>query len=285
MDSGVDFLSPFYFFRQISFEIDCFKNMFSARFRLTKTFYSYVLTSYFNRYFAIVHPLKDRTRNKKRTTCWALIIIWLLSMALALPFAIKTTLKVVPLNIEENGVVTKRELSFLDTKMDINNFRIYYLTLFISLHIVPFVSMAALYTRIAWQLWKRSKDLTAQTHNNPTEGTKNTPRMSERNRRRTTKMVIAVLLAFFICFFPFHIYYLTILLGDGYKTPDPTTTLVLRLLLILNAAVNPIIYNLLSENFRAAFRAMCACGTRENRGSSVASLEDGLRSIGNSGYN
>ena len=74
-------------------------------------------------------------------------------------------------------------------------------------------------------------------------------------------------------------------MGDGYKTPDPTTTLVLRLLLILNAAVNPIIYNLLSENFRAAFRAMCACGTRENRGSSVASLEDGLRSIGNSGYN
>lgn len=123
---------------------------------------------------------------------------------------------------------------------------------------MPFVSLIIMYVPIAWKLWHPDRQLTDQ----PDTASNDISRMTERNRRRTTIMVIAVLLAFFVCFFPFHIYFLIQLFSENFESKPTTESSVLRVILMLNAAINPIIYNLLSENFRAAFRGIFACFLR-----------------------
>lgn len=182
-------------------------------------------------------------------------MIWLFSTAFAFPFFVGTKLKVVQLHVKENDKVVLRELTFLDEVMDIEKFKIYYTIIFVGLHVVPFASLFVMYIRIAWQLWHPDKQLDEQP-----EGAR--ARMCERTRRRTTLMVIAVLVAFFVCFFPFHIYYITQIFQENYEQKPTTETAVLRVILVLNTAVNPIIYNLLSEKFRVGFRGIFACCTR-----------------------
>ena len=157
--------------------------------------------------------------------------------------------------MKENGKVAVRELTFLDVDMDIEKFKVYYMILFVGLHVVPFSSLVVMYIRIAWQLWHPDKQLDEQP-----EAAR--ARMYQQTRRRTTIMVIAVLVAFFVCFFPFHIYFITQLFQENYERKPTTETAVLRVVLLLNAAVNPIIYNLLSEKFRTGFRNIFACCTR-----------------------
>ena len=232
------------------------------------------------RYFVIIHPLKDRIRNKNRTTFLALVLIWFCSTAFALPFAIGTKIEVSPLHVKESGQVTVQDITFLDLKMDLDKFKIYYMCLFVGLHVVPFVSLVIMYVRIAWKLWHPDRRLTEQPGG---VGENETAlRISERNRRKTTIMVIAVLIAFFVCFFPFHIYFITQLFKDDYEAKATTETSVLRVILLLNAAINPFIYNLLSENFRAGFRALFACCLPVKTESRVGGASmDTLQSVGN----
>ena len=233
----------------------------------------------FERYFAIVHPLKSRTRNtKNRTIILAIGAIWLCSAAFAAPFAIATKTVAFPLPVEENGQITVQDITFLNTDMDIGKFKIYYTSIFIGLHVVPFVSLGIMYTTIAWKLWHPDKQLSDQFDS--AGGKETASHMSERNRRKTTIMVIAVLLAFFVCFFPFHIYFISEIFKDDYEYESTTETSVLRVCLILNAAINPVIYNLLSENFRSGFRKIfgsCWCIKHEVNASSV----DTIQAVGN----
>ena len=162
---------------------------------------------------------------------------------------------VVPLHVKENGKITLRELTFLDLDMDVDTFKIYYVIVFVVLHVVPFASLIIMYIRISWKLWHPDKQL-----DEGSEGAR--ARMRERTRRRTTVMVIAVLVAFFVCFFPFHIYFIVQLFQDNYQPKSTTETSVMRVVLLLNAALNPIIYNLFSEKFRNGFRRIFACCAR-----------------------
>jgi hypothetical protein len=224
------------------------------------------------RYFAIVHPLRNRTRNiGNRKTILALGAIWLCSLAFAVPFAIGTTTIVVPLHVKENGQITARDLTFLHIDMDVEKFKIYYTTVFVALHVVPFVALGIMYTRIAWKLWHPEKELGEQADG--AGGNEAVSRMSERNRRRTTIMVIAVLAAFFVCFFPFHIYFISEMFKDDFEPRPTVEASILKVCLVLNAAINPIIYNILSENFRSAFRAIFTCCRRVKPKMNVGSVD------------
>lgn len=233
---------------------------------------------YFHRYFAIVHPLKARTRNKSRPTIWPLVVIWTCSTVFALPFFIGITTIVTRHYVKENGQVTLQDITFIDLDIDVDKFRIYYVMIFLGFHVVPFVSLVIMYTRIAWKLWHPDRRLTEQPEGAGGKGT--VSRVSERNRRRTTKMVIAVLIIFFVCFFPFHIYFITHLFSDSYENKPTTNGSVMKLLLVLNAAVNPIVYNILSEKFRAAFRSMLTCCPRATPAMTTTS-SDIMQSSGN----
>lgn len=155
--------------------------------------------------------------------------------------------------------------------MSVEHYQVYYMILFVSLHVFPFVSLGILYTGIAWSLRNSNKrlketDRVGEAANQTASG------MSERNRRKTTLMVIVVLLVFFICFFPFHLYHIINKLFNNFKKEGTLEASFLKIMLSLNAAMNPIIYNFLSESFRAKFRAILSCCQREKPDRSISSM-------------
>ncbi|XP_028396930.1 octopamine receptor 1-like [Dendronephthya gigantea] len=212
----------------------------------------------FERYLAIVYPLKDRVRNKNKARFWMLFTIWVFSVAIASPYFITSTTKTVPLHVRENGKITLRNIKFVDVEMNVLEWRVYYMIMFVCLHVFPFVSLGILYSGIARSIRKPDKRLNetepvGEARNQTVSG------MSERNRRKTTLMVIAILVGFFICYFPFHLLYIINMLFKDVENHRVIIVSSLRIVISLNTALNPIIYSLLSKRFRDKFRAILSC--------------------------
>lgn len=91
------------------------------------------------------------------------------------------------------------------------------------------------------------------------------PELSFKARKQVVLMLGAVVLSFFLCLIPFRIFTLWIII-----VPDEMVKkfglenyynclYFSRIMLYLNSAINPILYNLMSSKFRKGFRKLC-CG-------------------------
>nr|XP_054500712.1 thyrotropin-releasing hormone receptor-like [Agelaius phoeniceus] len=78
------------------------------------------------------------------------------------------------------------------------------------------------------------------------------------SRRQVTKMLAVVVALFAVLWLP----YRTLVVVNSFVDPPYLNTwflLFCRLCIYLNSAINPIIYNLMSQKFRAAFRKLYKC--------------------------
>lgn len=92
---------------------------------------------------------------------------------------------------------------------------------------------------------------------------------SQQNRRQLVAMLIGIIILFFVCLLPFRILALwETVYPDGMLQqigPEPYLNVMFfcRLLIYVNSAGNPIIYNIVSTKFRRAFqkvlRLYCCC--------------------------
>ncbi|XP_033099316.1 5-hydroxytryptamine receptor-like [Anneissia japonica] len=88
---------------------------------------------------------------------------------------------------------------------------------------------------------------------------------------RIVFMLICVVISFFICWLPFRILNLWVLISPTTMIPAVGISgfygivIFARVMIYLNSAINPILYNAISSKFRAAFRAVCCGKPRNNR--------------------
>ncbi|ETE70055.1 Thyrotropin-releasing hormone receptor, partial [Ophiophagus hannah] len=78
------------------------------------------------------------------------------------------------------------------------------------------------------------------------------------SRKQVTKMLAVVVILFALLWMP----YRTLVVVNSFMDPPYLNSwfvLFCRLCIYLNSAVNPVIYNLMSQKFRAAFRKLCKC--------------------------
>ncbi|XP_001509314.1 thyrotropin-releasing hormone receptor-like [Ornithorhynchus anatinus] len=78
------------------------------------------------------------------------------------------------------------------------------------------------------------------------------------SRKQVTKMLVVVVVLFALLWTP----YRTLVLVNSFVDHpylDPWFILFCRICIYTNSAINPIIYNLMSQKFRAAFRRLCKC--------------------------
>lgn len=91
------------------------------------------------------------------------------------------------------------------------------------------------------------------------------PEQSQRARKQVVFMLGAVVLSFFLCLLPFRILTLLVILVSedhwkSFKMEHYYNVLYFcRVMLYLNSAVNPILYNLMSSKFRKGFRKVYCC--------------------------
>ena len=147
--------------------------------------------------------------------------------------------------------------------MTTDQVKTYNVLVFIIINVIPIIFLSFFYTAIVYKLWHPDQMLTNEISAQPKH--QKSKNFVEKTRRKTTLMLLTVIMVFFFCMFPQNVLNLVLTFRD-LKEFDLNllrhAVSILRVLLVVNSASNPIIYNFLSEKFRTGFQSIFSCRCR-----------------------
>lgn len=211
------------------------------------------------RYQAVVSPFNFRaSRDSHRRAFLLMIGIWLVGCAIATPQAVViTTLEIPPVTycLEDWSGSGGEEGS-----------RAYIVVIFVVLFAIPLVVICGSYSVIMRKLWQPDNFMAAQSKSQDTrfeeQGSPNKLKIHGANmKRKTTYMLITVIVVFMICMLPFQIlvlvahFRLDLVLSEAFSI----SAKVAVVLATCSMASNPFIYSFFSEKFRRAFADVFKC--------------------------
>ncbi|NXO01446.1 NMBR protein, partial [Rhinopomastus cyanomelas] len=215
-----------------------------------------------DRYKAIVNPMDIQSSSAVLWTCLKAIVIWGISMLLAVPEAVFSELAYI--NDTDNATFT----ACIPYPMtDDMHPKIHSVLIFLVYFLIPLTIISIYYYHIA-------KSLIKSAHNIPGEYSEHCRRQME-TRKRLAKIVLVFVGLFALCWFPNHVLYMY--RSFNYHQIDPSTahmvvTLVARVLSFCNSCVNPFALYFLSESFRRHFNNQLHCRRRAQQERSASYL-------------
>lgn len=236
------------------------------------------------RYIAICHPIRSHTMSKLSRVVKLIFAVWSLGGLCAVPMAIQF------------GVVVQdyrgrliSETAECTIKYPLENA---FASSTFCFFIIPMAIISVLYAMIAIELRKSESPNRLQQTNEAKEPVLNgqngqisfkkpprlkiSSRQSSRSirgtkvssRKAVIKMLFAVVVAFFICWAPFHAQRL---MAIYVRNQTPTAVMVYTVLThisgvtyYVSATINPILYSIMSNKFREAFKTTLAHCCRKN---------------------
>ncbi|KAM6958793.1 thyrotropin-releasing hormone receptor b [Aplochiton taeniatus] len=216
------------------------------------------------RYIAICHPIKAQflctlSRAKK-----IILLVWLFtSIYCVMWFYLSDTEE----HIYENGTIVT-----CGYKVSRHLYMPIYFFDFGIFFVVPLLLATILYGLIARILFlnplpsdskEKNKNGTTNTISAKVTSCKNSRHSSSTasSRRQVTKMLAVVVILFAVLWMPYRtLVVVNSFLDQAYL--DTWFLLFCRSCVYLNSAINPVIYNAMSQKFRAAFRKLCLCGRK-----------------------
>ncbi|XP_060691906.1 neurotensin receptor type 1 [Hemiscyllium ocellatum] len=209
------------------------------------------------RYLAICHPFKAKTLMSTSRTKKLISVIWLLSFLLAIPMIFTMGEKYATTVPDPNDLIctTIVEESTVKTVIQVNAFLSF---------VIPMVIISVLNTIIANQLIAMFKQAAQDGQMCTIEGRQTVLSISvEPSRvqslRHGVKVLRAVVIAFVVCWLPYHIRRLMFCYVPKHLWTDFLYDfyhyfyMVTNVLFYVSSTVNPILYNLVSANFRQDF--------------------------------
>ena len=198
-----------------------------------------------DRFGAVVVPLRSPLITRKLCPFF-IIATWITAMAVLSPFLVA------------NKVVKYRErLMCVSLLMEIfgGTFENYALAVVVVFFYIPFVLVVILYSIILMKL---------KMHAHPGEQSANAEEQRAKRNRNVLKMVIAIVVVFFICLIP----YFSNFVIARFSAPDSSIwfscsfvlyVIVTRYISYTNCAINPIICLIFSSNYRQALKRLVNC--------------------------
>ncbi|NXA14767.1 NMUR2 protein, partial [Sapayoa aenigma] len=202
-----------------------------------------VTTLSVERYIAILHPFRAKLKSTRRRALRTIVVLWVLSVLLALPNT--GTHGIVLQNFPNGTLIPGSATCTVVMPMWIYNC-IVQITSFL-FYVLPMGVISVLYYLMGLRL-KGDESLEVE------EMGVNIQRPS---RKSVTKMLSVLVIVFAICWAPFHIDRLFFSFVVEWTEPLANTFNLIHVVsgvfFYLSSAMNPIIYNLLSQRFRMAF--------------------------------
>lgn len=198
------------------------------------------------RYFAICFPLRAKTVITKSRVKVVICLLWTLALACAAPIFILVSVRY------QNGTDPLQTSECTPTEFahtsGLLNVMLWVSTAYFFL---PVFCLSVFYSLIGRKLWRRGREAI-------------TPNFShrEKSHKQTVKMLAVVIFAFVLCWLPFHIgRYLFSKAFEEWTEQmyliSQYCNLVSCVLFYLSAAINPILYNIMSKKYRvAAFKLL-----------------------------
>ncbi|XP_020910225.1 octopamine receptor 1-like [Exaiptasia diaphana] len=211
-----------------------------------------------DRFIAVVYPMKHYIMSSK--TCKVSILAtWLVGMSIHAVYLYTYEVLVIHgMNLCSSGWYTKfgRELGAIFV-------RNYYLILFFLLAVMPVVVMAVAYTIIIVSLKRQSIPLGDSFSDRQ-------KRQRANREQKILRMAIAIIVTFVILWIPYNVFIFLELFVYNDGAPKPCFLITFHFIAFFcayaNAAVNPCIVFMFSQNFRHGFMQMLAnVGIIKNR--------------------
>ncbi|XP_058062392.1 thyrotropin-releasing hormone receptor-like [Anopheles bellator] len=216
-----------------------------------------ILAISFERYYAICEPLKAGYVCTKARALLICLAAWTVAAILTSPIVFFAEYSVQPYLDGSRAAMCLTKAS--------NGWTFTFFLMTISLFFVlPLAILIVLYAIIARNLIASDRSRLKIRLSKP--------ELSHKARKQVVLMLGAVVLAFFTCLLPFRVLTLWIIIvpEETFQQLAPERYYVLlyfsRIMLYLNSAVNPILYNLMSSKFRKGFLKLCTCVHWSRRG-------------------
>lgn len=194
----------------------------------------------------ITNPYKAKM--KKRGAYLWIAFIWISSFIIVLPLSI---------------VAKAKDGYCYENWPSMNHRKAYTLALFLLQFLLPLLIIAAAYLRIGVYLWH-----SAAPQSSLPAAKKNRAQKRRKENIQVIKTLALIVILFAICLLPGQIAWLLLDFGD--KQDKPTVDMIFifsDVLDCLHACVNPIVYGLLTEQFRrqyiSYFSYCLSCGTKQ----------------------
>ncbi|XP_069492179.1 thyrotropin-releasing hormone receptor-like [Ambystoma mexicanum] len=222
------------------------------------------------RYIAICHPMRAQTMCTVSRAKRIIAIVWLFtSVYCTLWFFL------VDININKNqhlecGYKVSRNLYLPIYLVD---FAVFYVTpLFVATILYGLIGrilfLSPMSPRVDNNTERWREKSAKQKNGSELEASKANSRSKSKgalsSRKQVTKMLAVVVILFALLWMP---YRTLVLVNSFMDNPylNPWFILFCRICVYANSAINPVIYNLMSQKFRGAFRKLCKCGQGESQ--------------------
>ena len=195
-----------------------------------------------DRFLAIVHPWRHKTATVKRRNIRILLaVIWFVALIASLPMML--LMAKTPNNFQGTSVALC--LAFL---INDNGFKVVAFVDLIASYIIPMGIILRTSLAIIRHLWCHCSQ----------RQSKETSQMLLKSRKRITRIVFSVIIAFNVFWLPWAILQGSLLIGAIQEISD-NTFVIMFILVLSSASVNPILYSLQSRLFRNGVKKMFRC--------------------------
>ncbi|XP_050402936.1 orexin/Hypocretin receptor type 1 [Patella vulgata] len=198
------------------------------------------------RYYGICLPFESWLSSRRVITI--IVMIWTTAAAVSAPHLIYMTLKSTYKDIPEY-------LQYCAMNMSTQSRKVFQSVLVICVYLIPLLIIGVMYLRISIRLWSASiPGETLKSAGRPSNAMIN----QKLSRRKISRMLIAVVIIFAVCYLPIHVMYICFIFDVFVGLKDqsfiPRLMMISHWLCYFNSAINPIIYNFMSMKFQSEFK-------------------------------
>ncbi|EGW00007.1 growth hormone secretagogue receptor type 1 [Cricetulus griseus] len=192
------------------------------------------------RYFAICFPLRAKVVVTKGRVKLVILVIWAVAFCSAGPIFVLVGVE------HENGTDPRDTNECRATEFAVRSGLLTVMVWVSSVFFfLPVFCLTVLYSLIGRKLWRRRGDAAVGAS------------LRDQNHKQTVKMLAVVVFAFILCWLPFHVgrYLFSKSFEPGsleIAQISQYCNLVSFVLFYLSAAINPILYNIMSKKYRVA---------------------------------
>lgn len=212
------------------------------------------------RYIAICHPLYSYIMANLKRVIYVIGTIWLVSFGSASPIAYYRYVEHIryPLSdgieLSESGICTMHA-----------NFKGLYEISTLLFFVIPLLVLIIMYTRIAQKLNSR---IACRINGRFGKFSVNANTKQLKSTHNIVRMLIAIVITFFISWAPFHAQRLNFVYGkhwSNYTIINEYLFAIAGFFYYLSCTINPIIYNVMSHRYRTAFSQTFCCKKKSKR--------------------
>ncbi|XP_017031313.1 allatostatin-A receptor [Drosophila kikkawai] len=205
--------------------------------------YTLVLMS-IDRFLAVVHPIRSRMMRTENITMVAIVTLWVVILVVSVPVAFINDFAVMSDGKRSIGMCTFKANDYISP-------RTFQVSFFISSYLLPLMIISGLYVRMIMRLWHQGSGVRMSKE-------------SQRGRKRVTRLVVVVVIAFASLWLPIQLILLLKSLDiiQINSLPKVVMQVSAQTLAYSSSCINPLLYAFLSDNFRKAFYKAINCSPR-----------------------